>query len=113
MMREYAFDHEPVLGAGRAVFRIWNAGRLTHHLIVVALAQDPTPVSELFGGRTRRRAFSPLAIIPNQPGGARTAFALDLVPGRYALICLVQDGDGMAHTRKGMSSDLRVRGVPK
>ena len=107
-MREYAFDHVPGLPVGRAAFRVRNAGRLTHQLILLALPPDAPPVGQVFGGSSKHQGFSPLAILPSQPPGDRATFAYDFAPGRYALVCILKDPGSGTHAQQGMSSEFRV-----
>lgn len=104
---EYAFGHRRSVSPGRAVFRIHNAGREAHELIVVALPPDFPPLGQQLRG-TERRAVPTIARLPPTEPGETGTFAVDLVPGRYGLICFVSDFDGAQHASKGMSSELRV-----
>ncbi len=106
-MREYAFDYKPPQAAGRVVFEVHNRGRLHHDFVLVPLPPDMPPVDEQLRGTTRRR-LTLLANLPPRPPGSRTVFAVDLEPGRYALVCFVQDPDGQQHALKGMNAEFMI-----
>lgn len=110
VMREYYFDYDGRIPSGRVIFRAVNAGTLLHRVVVFQMPEDLPPIDELLHG-SGQRIMVPLAGIPPQlPGGSGT-FALDLAPGRYAMICtLVSRDDNQTHAVKGMSSEFRVQG---
>lgn len=107
-MEDYRFAHQDELPRGRVVFRVTNAGKQVHRLALIPLPEDVPPIAEQIRGSERRSVLS-LAAIANQRPGARTAFAVDLAPGRYAFICFIVDKDGGSHARKGMASEFRAR----
>jgi hypothetical protein len=107
-MREYSFQNLPGVRAGRVVFRVTNAGTRTHSLVLVGLPDDVPPIDQQLRSE-ERRAVSTYARIPDRPAGSGDTFAVDLVPGRYALICFTTDPDGGTHALKGMSSEVRAR----
>jgi hypothetical protein len=106
-MAEYSFRHPAEVPPGRTVFRVHNAGSLPHSLVLVELPEDFPPLAEQLTSDVRR-AVPTLARVPERPPGSRDTFAVDLAPGRYGLICLVTDPDGVTHGQKGMNSELRV-----
>lgn len=106
-MKEMAFDHPPTVPAGRVVFDIANKGTLPHRLILVPLADDFPPIREQLHG-SERRVISPQAGIADRLPGGNASFAVDLLPGRYALICYVVGPDGLPHALKGMASEFRA-----
>ncbi|MGI8686640.1 MAG: hypothetical protein ACR2MO_16385 [Acidimicrobiales bacterium] len=106
-MEEYRFGHPSTTTRGRAVFRVRNAGRSPHQLALVPLPEDFPPIAEQVAG-SKRRFVEALARTRKVPPGQRTSFAVDLSPGRYALICFLADPDGVPHANKGMASELRV-----
>lgn len=111
-MLDYSFGYTPPTAAGRTVFRVANTGDVRHNLSLLPLPADLPPIDEQLRGTTRR-AINPLAAIRSRGPGARTSFAVDLLPGtRYAFICFVSDEDGQAHWRRGMSSEFRTPDAP-
>ncbi len=108
-MREYAFEHTRRIERGRVVFTARNVGRLNHELVMVPKPEDVPPIAEQLRG-SRRRTVAALASFPPRPPGASAAFAVDLVPGRYAFLCfLVDEGSRVSHALRGMTSEFRVR----
>jgi hypothetical protein len=108
VMVEYRFDHVATVPVGRLVIEARNQGTVAHSLTVVALPDDFPPIVEQLRGETRR-GVDTLAILPERPPGSVDRLAVDLlVPARYALICFVEDADGVTHARKGMASEFRV-----
>ena len=106
-MREYSFQHPAEIAPGRVVFRIHNAGAEPHSIVLVELPEELPPLAEQLRSDTRR-AVANLAQLPERPAGSRDTFAVDLVPGRYGMVCFVRDADGVSHALKGMTSELRV-----
>lgn len=107
-MEEYRLAHFATVPRGRVVFRFHNAGTLDHGPVLIPLPADAPPIAVQLRG-SERRSVSPLAGIAPSPPGSRRSLAVDLRPGRYALICTIADPDGRTHAVKGMASDLRVR----
>lgn len=107
-MRDYGFDHPPLLPRGRVVLRVHNAGRLRHEMVLERLPEDFPPIDEQLRSKTRRAAPIIAYLHPLRPG-ASDAIAVDLTPGRYAMVCFIEGRDGTTHARKGMNSEFRVR----
>lgn len=109
-MSEYRFEHGKI-PEGRVVFRIRNAGREPHRLSLIPLSEDFPPLEEQLRGDTRQVVLTKAAIPDTPPGGTGT-FAVDLTPGRYAMVCLSVGPDGKSHARQGMGSEFRVVDSP-
>ncbi|MFN2606560.1 MAG: hypothetical protein ABR511_01500 [Acidimicrobiales bacterium] len=108
VMREYAFDHPPVVGAGRVVFKVRNAGALHHELVLVRLPPDFAGTIDQHVRSDTRVAVATVAVLADRSPGQQGIFAADLTPGRYGFICYLEDPDGRQHVFKGMSSELSV-----
>lgn len=104
--RSYALDRREI-PAGRALFRVENRSMLAHDLSLVALAEDMPPINDQLRS-SNRRAVATLARLPSRPSGSSDALAVDLVPGRYALLCFEKDGTGEPHALLGMAVELRA-----
>jgi len=107
-MRDYRFDYNPAIPAGPVVFRVSNQGRLDHELLLTVLPEGFPPIDAQLHGSIRR----PLGILgqlPRRRPGISGTFAVDLAPGRYAMISFVAGTDGVQDDLKGMSSEFRVR----
>lgn len=106
-MTDHRFDYLPPASAGRVVFEARNDGRSDHELVLVEVPADLPPLGEQLRSPDRR-VIATLASVPRRQPGRTGTFAVDLVPGRYGLICFVQDADGVQHAQKGMSSEFRL-----
>lgn len=108
-MTEFRFALDGPVPAGRVVLTARNAGTVDHELSLIAIPEDfPLTIGEQVRGSTRQ-AFPTKALIPHRPPGSGGEFAVDLVPGRYALVCFVNAPDGESHAVKGMTVEVRVR----
>lgn len=108
--KEMQFEMPDSIPAGPTLFHFTNAGDQLHHVTLVKLEQEKTladftalpegPMPEwavFFGG-------------PNtpMPQGGTDEVAVDLVPGNYAVVCVIPDSDGAPHMVKGMAKALTV-----
>ncbi len=108
-MDEYRFDYDrSSVRPGRVLFKARNSGRLPHQIVMVLLPPELPPIVEQLNS-PERKAVTQIASFPPKPPGATAAFAVDLQPGRYALICFVSDPDEKQHGAKGMASEFRIR----
>lgn len=107
-MKEYAFVYTPPQRAGHIVFEARNDGRLAHDLALVQLPAGTPPIDEQLRSK-KRRGVPTIALIPAHQPKTGATFAVELTPGRYAIICFLKDADGVQHDQKGMSSEFRVR----
>lgn len=105
-MREFRYDHGPIPG-GRVVFRIPNAGTVPHRLSLVPLPAHVPPIQEQLKGEARQVVFTQASIPDTLPGQTGT-FAVDLAPGRYAMICFNVDENGKSHALQGMAKEFQV-----
>lgn len=110
-MSDFSFRYDEPIASGRVLFRVSNTGKSGHSLSLIPLTDDIPPIDQQLRG-SERRAISPLAAIKARPPGTRTTFAAELVPGvRYAMVCFVDDSNGV-HALRGMTSEFRAGGVP-
>ncbi len=107
--QDYGYILNPTgeIPPGRAVFQVSNRSQLAHDLVLVRLPEDLPPILDQLRSAQRRSA-DPLAQLPPHPPGSDDAFAVDLAPGRYALLCFVKDETGEPHALKGMAVEFRV-----
>jgi len=111
-MRDYHFDYDPVVASGQVVFRVHNAGRMSHDLVLLPLPDDLPPIRVQLQGSERR--FIPrVANVPTlKPGGTGT-FAVSLAPRqRYAMLCFLVAPNGRSHASQGMADEFRPAGIP-
>ena len=107
-MDEYRFVLDGSVPAGRVILTARNVGKIEHELDLISIPEDfPLTIGEQVRGSVRQ-TFPTKAIIPPRPAGGRGEFAVDLVPGRYALVCFVKAADGESHAVKGMTAEVRV-----
>lgn len=106
-MDEFRYGAPESFPAGRVVIRTRNAGDLNHDLVVIEIPQDLPPLGEQLQSDARR-ATTTVSILPPQKPGEQTAFALDLEPGRYGMLCFVPGDDGTPHALEGMHREFRV-----
>lgn len=108
-MREYRFDYDQSsVPRGRVVFRGRNIGHRTHAIVLVALPEGFPPINEQLHSKTRRGLATLAYLHPLRPGMS-DSFAVELAPGRYAMISFVKGRDGVPDALKGMNSEFRVR----
>ncbi len=77
-------------------------------MTIERLPEDFPPIDKQLRSKTRRAAPTVAYHHPLGPG-ASDAIALDLTPGRYAMVCFIEGRDGTPHGLKGMNSEFRVR----
>lgn len=107
-MDEYRFKHEGPVPTGRVVFGLRNVGNVDHELVLVPLPEDLPPLRDQIRSDDRL-ALGTLAHPPPLTAGDAATFAVQITPGRYGLVCFLEDPDGIPHFRKGMHSELVVR----
>ena len=109
---DYGFRSTPAIRATTHAVRVTNRGTQPHELVIARLDAGKSaadfarwadgmkgPPPGRFGG-----GVSPIA------PGASNDLALDLAPGRYALLCFVPDAkDGKPHVAHGMVHEITVR----
>lgn len=108
---DYAFEAPDTITAGPTRIQMTNTGKEFHHVIAVHIDPGHT-VDELMKsmgpGAPPAWAHMMGGPIGPSPGGAATTTALNLIPGTYALICVVPSPDGVPHVAKGMVRELTV-----
>lgn len=108
-MREYGFQYDArSMPRGRVIFRVRNLGHRRHELIFVSLPEDFPPIDVQLRSKTRRALGTVARLHPLRPG-TDDAVAVDLAPGRYAMLSFLRDPRGVPEARKGMNSEFRVR----
>jgi len=107
-LREYRFDYAGPIRPGRTVFRVRNTGRLKHELVLLPWPESLPPIDVQLHSKTRQ-LLAPLAHLKPMAPNSGGTFAVDLAPGRYAMVCFVNGPHGMPDALKGMSSEFRVR----
>ncbi len=107
-MEDYRFDHPPDSPAGRVIFQVANRGRVDHQLLLARLPEDLPPLDAQLHSEVRRPVET-LRMLPPFAPGESSSFAADLAPGRYGLMCFLQDpGDEVTHALQGMNSEFVI-----
>jgi uncharacterized cupredoxin-like copper-binding protein len=113
-MQDYGY-RLPEVRAGRRVFRVFNAGPQAHELVMVRLAPGRTARDAAAWAERGQTGEAPGAMVGGVAAltpGRVSQFAVDVVPGEYALVCFVpdqKDGRGRPHTEHGMLRQFTVR----
>jgi hypothetical protein len=102
---EFAFEMPDTIASGATTFRLRNAGRQPHHLMLYRLDRGrglPDVLAALNAGGAHPRWMhatgGPNAII----GGGESVGTVLLRPGRYVAFCHVKSPDNVLHFAKGM-----------
>ena len=113
--KDFAFDAPDSVQAGWTTFHLMNDGPAIHHLQFVRLdsgktVQDLVPaVDALLKGQGPPPAWLTFVAGPNAPNpGGESDAIINLAPGNYALICLVDVPNHVAHFDKGMVRPIKV-----
>ncbi|MDQ8165950.1 MAG: hypothetical protein P3A28_09370 [Gemmatimonadota bacterium] len=108
---DFAFHGPDTISAGMTTFVMENAGAVLHHVQIVRLDSAKT-YADLMAAMARPGPPPAWAVMmpgPNAPDPTmRSNATLNLAPGNYALICLVDIPGGVPHVAKGMSKPLTV-----
>ena len=105
---DFAFAIDGELTLGTTEIRLENDGQFEHHVQLLRIDGDQT-VEEALEGEPPQwlTPYGGVALLA--PGESATV--VDRLPaGRYALICFVDEPDGVPHFAKGMVAELTLRG---
>lgn len=109
--KDYAFDAPKQIPAGMTTFHVINDGPGLHHVTIVRLA-DGKSMADLSNALKTPGPLPDWATLvggPNAPAPGHDANAtLDMTPGSYVLLCMVDMPGGVPHFAKGMASPLTV-----
>jgi len=112
-MKDFAFEMPGTLPAGKATYKVVNAGPQPHELGVLKLAPGKTDEDVLAWDS------APSGPPPFESVGGINAFSadgsgymtLDLAPGEYLAVCHIPDPvSGVAHLHLGMTRHFTVAG---
>jgi hypothetical protein len=108
---DFRFNLQQPLRAGRQRIRLVNRGSQPHELVIIQLRSGATlkDFVEFLGPK----GIDPA---PGRPIGGMTgleqdeegSFPVNLIPGRYGLICFFPDAAGVPHFAKGMATEFNV-----
>lgn len=110
--KDFAFTAPDTVPAGLTTITLVNAGPGIHHVQLVRLDSGKTvaDVTKAMNGLGPFPAWAHAAGGPNPTTtpGAQTEATVDLAPGSYAIICMVDVPDHVSHYKKGMARALTV-----
>lgn len=109
--KDYAFDAPDSITAGVTTIRVVNDGPGLHHVQLVRLDSGKTAAD--LGAALKNPGPPPMWAVflggPNAPDPQGTSEAiLDLTPGNYVLLCMVDVPEHMPHFARGMVKPLTV-----
>jgi hypothetical protein len=111
-LTDYAFTLSKPLGTGPQVVSVRNAGSQPHMALLWRLHQGKSVADVIRWMNTTGPAADPVTLlggVPDLERGQSAELVLDLVPGRYVLICLVDDiHDHKPHYAHGMVREVLV-----
>jgi len=107
-MREFGYEYNKTVPRGRVIFRVHNAGRMQHDLVMWKLPEDLPPLDTQLRSNVRR-GVETVRLLPVFDPGDTTSFAADLEPGRYGFVCFIPDTNGATHALRGMNSEFRIK----
>ncbi len=93
---------------GERIYRVENAGRLTHELVVLR-AETPQAMREWADGRHLAAGVVPVGGIAQQPPGQRAWAHVRLEAGSYFLFCAIRHRAGLPGYQTGEVVQLVVR----
>jgi len=113
--RDYAFEAPDTILAGVTTFYLVNDGPGLHHALIVRLDSGKT-VGDLVASLKQHTPMPTWATFvggPNVPDpGNQSVATLDLAPGNYAIICILDMPGGVPHYMRGMARALTVTAAP-
>lgn len=113
--KDFAFEGPDTISSGWTTVVLHNDGPTLHHLLLLQLTGGKT-IADL---ETAVQAMKPGELLPpewavpaggvNPPmAGSDTRAILDIQPGDYAIVCIVDIPDHLPHMMKGMIKGLTV-----
>jgi len=111
---DFTFGFFGPIKAGPHTFHVRNNGSQPHEVLVVRLATGAS-VKDFVAYRPESMEPSPGVPVGGITGigqGGEAFFSMNLIPGRYGLVCFFPDPiTGVPHFTKGMMSEFIVRAV--
>lgn len=109
--KDYAFEAPDSIPAGLTTFHLVNEGPNLHHVQLVRLDSGKT-AADLDAAMKAKPALPAWAVLiggPNAPAPGNTFdSSLNLEPGNYVMLCVVDIPDNVPHFAKGMVHPFRV-----
>jgi hypothetical protein len=115
-MLEYGYQLSGPLAAGRHLVKVENRGNQPHEADIVRLGPGKTAsdyIAWLDAGEPGLPPSEPVSGVGDFIAGRSVWMAVDLVPGRYLIICQVPDANGgVSHHKLGMVREFVVDSIP-
>jgi plastocyanin len=109
---EWSFQSPTEVAAGPTEVTYENTGSLSHELILVRLGDGP-PLAELAELDSRKQILREVTEIAGTGrvfrGETSKTLKVDLKPGTYGLLCLLESPRGRTHAWVGMFKEISVR----
>lgn len=112
--KDYSYDAPDTIASGMVTIRLVNQGPELHHVQLFRLDSGHT-AAELAEGLKRMKPTDPPppwiheVAGPNTPvPGGEQRVTQDLLPGNYAIVCMIPSPDQIPHAMKGMIRALTV-----
>jgi|SRR5579884_301966 len=113
MMDDYSFTLSAPLTAGHRTIRFDNRATQSHEAVLARLEGNHTVADAITWLNAGQFGPAPVTAIGGASGlanGQHMFIAVDLTPGRYALLCFIPDvKDGKPHSSHGMVKEIDVR----
>lgn len=112
--KDFAFEGPDTIGSGWTTVVLHNDGPTMHHVILLRLTQGKTSTDlKAAVAAMKQPEMPPMWAVPaggvNPPmPGSDTRAVLDIQPGDYAIVCIVDIPDHVPHMMKGMIKGLTV-----
>ncbi|MFI5179226.1 MAG: hypothetical protein ACHQO8_11705 [Vicinamibacterales bacterium] len=103
-LHDHGFQLTAPISAGRQLFHVVNVGTEPHQALIVRLPEGANEFQErgwFNGGSKGARPGQPIGGIVELAADADAWFRVELTPGRYLLLCAMQEEDGR-HFELGM-----------
>ena len=109
--KDYSYQGPSQIPAGMTTINLVNDGPNLHHLEMIRLDSGKTlnDLKKAFALPAAPPAWAVFTGGPNAPDPGKTASAtIDLQPGSYVMVCLVDIPGGVPHFAKGMMTPVTV-----
>jgi uncharacterized cupredoxin-like copper-binding protein len=111
-LTDFAFTVSPeiVENAPYIVLHGTNAGRYPHEIIVARLPVGAT-VAQALAGEVPEEQIEFIGQTLIAPGQVDDLVLVNLDSGAYALLCLIDEPDGIPHAARGMAAEVTIEGT--
>jgi uncharacterized cupredoxin-like copper-binding protein len=109
---DFAFElsQDAIANAQYVVLRGQNSGAYPHEIVVARLPEGAT-VEQALTGAVPEDQIEFIGQTAIAPGQSDDLVLVNLVPGTYTLLCLLDEPDGVPHAARGMAAQLTIEGT--